>query len=396
MRQTRASAPHVPGCARPRSLRAALAALLAFALLLPLSGCAGAGGEAGGAVAVPAAALPDGAALDKADWTPPPPPVEPYDYTLAFAGDVSLADGSVPAKALDRWGLEGCFDEILLDAMAGADVMCLNSEFSFTTRGERQEKNYTFRADPSRISVYQELGVDLAVLANNHVFDFGEVGLQDTLDTFRAAGIPYVGAGEDIDEASAVWYAQLGECTVAYVAGCRVEWAAQTRGATEDRSGVFRTAESNDLICQRIAEARQNADFVVVYEHWGMEGDTWLEEYQTVSGREFIDAGADVVVGDHPHVLQGIEWYNGKPIFYSMGNFWFSSAGRYTMLLQVELTRDEAGETSTAFRLLPAWTEDGRVSAITDEAGQRAFYDYMESISINAAIGDDGVVSQAA
>ena len=327
---------------------------------------------------------------------PEPEPVEPYDVTLCFAGDVSLADGSVPAQALASRGLEGCFDQTLLDAMAQADLMCLNSEFAFTTRGEQQDKNYTFRADPDLISVYQELGVDLAVLANNHVFDYGETGLQDTLDTFRSAGLPYVGAGENIDEASAIFYAELDGCTVASIAGCRGEWAAATRGATERQSGVFRTAESNALICQRIAEARENADFVVVYEHWGMEGDTVLEEYQTDSGREFIDAGADVVVGDHPHVVQGIEWYNGKPIFYSMGNYWFSSMGRYTMLLQVELQKDDTGATSTGFRLVPGWTQGGKVSALTDPDSQREFYDYLEGISINAAISDDGLVTETA
>lgn len=383
---------------------------LALALMLAGCGAAPASSQAHNSGAAPqssasgAASAPDPAPEPEPEPQPEPQPepepepepVDPYEVTLCFAGDVSLADGSVPAQALSNRGLEGCFDDTLREAMASADLMCLNSEFSFTTRGEQQDKNYTFRADPALVSVYQELGVDLAVLANNHVFDYGEVGLQDTLDTFRAAGLPYVGAGENIDEASAIFYAELEGCTVAYIAGCRVEWAAETRGATESQSGVFRTAESNALICQRIAEAREKADFVVVYEHWGMEGDTVLEEYQTESGKEFIDAGADVVVGDHPHVVQGIEWYNGKPIFYSMGNYWFSSMARYTMLLQVELSRDQAGNTATGFRLVPAWTEGGKVSALTDGDSQREFYDYLESISINAAVSDDGLVTEAA
>ena len=383
---------------------------LTLCLALTLAGCgagpatsqatdSGAAPESSGSASAPApepTPEPEPEPQPEPEPEPTPEPVEPYDLTLCFAGDVSLAEGSVPAQALTSRGLEGCFDQTLLDAMAQADLMCLNSEFSFTTRGEQQDKNYTFRADPALVSVYQELGVDLAVLANNHVYDYGETGLQDTLDTFRSAGLPYVGAGENIDEASAIFYAELDGCTVAYIAGCRVEWAAETRGATERQSGVFRTAESNALICQRIAEARENADFVVVYEHWGMEGDTVLEEYQTASGKEFIDAGADVVVGDHPHVVQGIEWYNGKPIFYSMGNYWFSSMGRYTMLLQVELQKDDTGATSTGFRLVPGWTQGGKVSALTDPDSQREFYDYLEGISINAAISDDGLVTETA
>ena len=318
----------------------------------------------------------------------------PYDLTLCFAGDVSLADGSVPLQAYQSNGID-CIGESLLERMKGADVFCLNSEFAFTTGGTRIEKNYNFRGDPARISVYDKMGVDLAVLANNHVFDYGEEGLTDTLNTFRDHGLPFVGAGENLEEASAIYYAELEHCTVAYVAGNRVEWEEQTRGATEDRSGVFRTAESNDLICRRIAEARENADFVVVYIHWGIENVEWLEDYQLASGKEFIDAGADVVVGDHPHVVQGIEWYEGKPIFYSLGNFWFSSYERYTMLLEVDLERDDAGDARVEFRLVPGWTGGGRTSEITDKEKREHFFDYMESISVNAAIDSDGVVREA-
>lgn len=325
---------------------------------------------------------------------PEPEPLPPFQYTLCFAGDVSLLDGGSTVSALNEHGLEWCLGETLLERMRNADVMCLNSEFSFTERGEPIEgKSFTFRSKPSRISVLQDMGVDVAVLANNHVFDYGEVGLLDTLDTFQDAGLPYVGAGRDLDEASAVWYAQLEDCTVAYIAGSRVEWSMLTRGAGEGLPGVFRTAESNDLILQRIREAREKADFVVVYEHWGQEGTTDLEEYQTQSGRAFLDAGADVVVGDHPHVVQGIEWYNGKPILYSMGNYWFtSSKERYTMLLEMEVQRDEEEQLSATYRLVPAWASNTKVRYLSDEDDRAEFYRYMKSISVNGSIGEDGTL----
>lgn len=323
---------------------------------------------------------------------PEPEPIKPYHYTLCFAGDVSLVDGGSTVSALNDYGLEGCFSEKLLNYMRNADVMCLNSEFAFTSGGTPlADKTFTFRSNPERISVLQDMGTDVAVLANNHVFDYGEVGLMDTLETFRSAGLPYIGAGENLDEASAIWYAELEDCTVAYIAGSRVEWAMLTRSATEERSGVFRTAESNDLMIQRIKEAREKADFVVVYEHWGQEGTTVLEEYQTQSGKAFIDAGADVVVGDHPHVVQGIEWYNGKPIFYSMGNYWFtSSKERYTMLMNMELKRDEEGNVSVGYRLIPAWATNTKVTYLKEKSDQQAFFDYMESISVNGSITDKG------
>lgn len=325
-----------------------------------------------------------------------PEPIKPYHYTLCFAGDVSLADGGSTVSALERDGLEGCFSEKLLNYMRKADVMCLNSEFAFTSGGTALDgKTYTFRSKPERISVLQDLGVDVAVLANNHVFDYGEEGLLDTLDTFQNAKLPYIGAGKNLEEASAIWYAELEDCTVAYIAGSRVEWAMQTRSATDDRSGVFRTAESHDLMVQRIKEAREKADFVVVYEHWGQEGTTDLEEYQTKAGKEFIDAGADVVIGDHPHVVQGMEWYKGKPIFYSMGNYWFTSTKeRYTMLLNMELRRDEEGTVSAVYRLIPGWTSSTKVTYIKEKAKQREFFDYMERISVNGTVTDKGYLKQ--
>ncbi len=303
--------------------------------------------------------------------------LKPYDYTLTFVGDVSLADGSDPVKAYQRRGLEGCFSPEILDAMRKADLMCLNSEFSFTTRGTKVEKNFNFRGDPERVHIFEDMGVDIAILANNHVFDYGEEGLTDTINTFKQSTIAGVGAGENLDEASATYYAELDGCTVAYVAGCRVEWSRQTRGATETQSGVFRTAESNALICQRIAEAREKADFVVVYMHWGMEGTSQPEPYQLATGKQLIEAGADVVVGDHPHQLQGIDFHNGKPIFYSLGNYWFSRFGKYTTLLNMELHRSADGEVRVDYRLTPAWTEGGTVTTVPDEA---AFYRFVQNL----------------
>lgn len=316
----------------------------------------------------------------------------PYHYTLTFAGDVSLADGSEPVKAYQRHGLEGCFSPEILDAMRSADLMCLNSEFAFTTRGTKVEKNFNFRGDPERVHILEDMGVDLAILANNHVFDYGEEGLTDTLNTFKNSTIQGVGAGETLDEASATYFARLDGCTVAFVAGCRVEWSGQTRGATDTQSGVFRTAESNALLLQRVKEARAQADFVVVYMHWGMEGTDQPEPYQRSTGRQLIEAGADVVVGDHPHQLQGIDFHNGKPIFYSLGNFWFSRFGKYTTLLNMELHRDETGKVWADYRLTPAWTEHGKVTSVPDRT---AFYRFVQNLCSNGVTLDsEGYVTQ--
>lgn len=354
---------------------------------LMLSGC----GQASPISSAQPNSRPDHTAAQGTLTRPPMP--KTYDYTLTFAGDVSLADGSDPVKAYQRLGLEGCFSPEILDAMRSADLMCLNSEFAFTTRGTKVEKNFNFRGDPERVHILEDMGVDIAILANNHVFDYGEEGLTDTINTFKNSTIAGVGAGENIDEASATYFAQLDGCTVAFVAGCRVEWSGQTRGATDTQSGVFRTAESNALLLQRVAEAREQADFVVAYMHWGMEGTDQPEPYQLLTGKQLIDAGADVVVGDHPHQLQGIDFHEGKPIFYSIGNYWFSRFAKYTTLLNMELHRDSTGKVWADYRLTPAWTEGGKVTTPSDEG---AFYRHVQNLCPEGVtIDPNGYVTQS-
>lgn len=318
-----------------------------------------------------------------------------WEHTLCFAGDVNLAEGQYTTAALDASGLENCVSESLREHMTGADVMCLNNEFTYTTRGTPLEgKTYTYRASPSRVETLKALGVDLAVLANNHVYDYGEEGLLDTLETLRAAELPYIGAGENLEEASSIYYAELGDCTVAYVAASRVEWEALTRPATSDGMGVFYTAYDTDLLCQRVREAKEQADYVVVYLHWGIEGTDELEAYQVDTGALLAEAGADLVVGDHPHQLQGICMEGETPILYSMGNYWFSRKDEYTMLLEVTLRGDKHGLRETRLQIVPArQTSEAKVRAIEGAEEQRAMYDWLESLpGSNVRIDDHGKI----
>ncbi len=325
-----------------------------------------------------------------------PDPDTAYEYTLCFAGDVNLAEGQYTTAALDSYGLSGCVSETLRNYMTGADIMCLNNEFTYSSRGTPLEgKAYTYRASPSRVSVLEELGVDVAVLANNHIYDYGEEALLDTLDTLDSAGIARIGAGEDLEDASAIYYAQLENCTVAHIAASRVEWSAQTKPATSDSPGTFYTAYDTDLLYQRVQEAKEQADFVVVYMHWGIEGTADLEEYQTEVGDALVDAGADLVIGDHPHQLQGVRYYNGVPIFYSLGNYWFSRKEEYTMLVNVTLTGDKNGVDEVSCQIVPAYQQaSATVTWLESADSQRAMYDYLAGLpGSNVTIDDGGVVA---
>ena len=310
---------------------------------------------------------------------------EEQEATLLFAGDLFLTD--LLQSKYNQQGISAAASDSLLSVLREADIFMLNEEFPFGTTGEpMEEKEYTFRVDPSYNTVLSELGVDIVTLANNHMLDFGRGPLTETLNTLDQAGIAHVGAGENIDEAKALKTFEMDGRTIGFLGASRVipehSW-----NASSGSSGLFTTYDAAALV-EQIQKAEESCDFTVVYVHWGIEKNTQPEEYQKTLARQYIDAGADAVIGAHPHVLQGIEFYQGKPIFYSLGNFIFSNGAYETML--VELT---VGGTETEIRLIPCVSEANQMRLL-EESAWPAFYQNLESLSFGITIGDDGTVSQ--
>ena len=310
---------------------------------------------------------------------------EEQEATLLFAGDLFLTD--LLQSKYNQQGISAAASDSLLSVLREADIFMLNEEFPFGTTGEpMEEKEYTFRVDPSYSTVLSELGVDIVTLANNHMLDFGRGPLTETLNTLDQAGIAHVGAGENLDEAKTLKTFEMGGRTIGFLGASRVipehSW-----NASSGSSGLFTTYDAAVLV-EQIQKAEESCDFTVVYVHWGIEKNTQPEEYQKTLARQYIDAGADAVIGAHPHVLQGIEFYQGKPIFYSLGNFIFSNGAYETML--VELT---VGGTETEIRLIPCVSEANQMRLL-EESAWPAFYQNLESLSFGITIGDDGTVSQ--
>lgn len=259
---------------------------------------------------------------DKAQDAQPQIPAGSYDFTIDFAGDVNFSEGWPTTNYMDSTenGIMDCFSPELIELMQAADVMCLNNEFTYSMAGAPLDgKMYTFRANPQRVEVLGELGVDVVSLANNHTYDYGPVAMEDTFTTLENAGISYIGAGRNLKEAMEPLYMEIDGKTIAFVAASRAEKMKMTPQATEEDAGILRCYDTQ-LFVDEIKTASQNADFVIAYVHWGTEHSYELEEVQTTSAREYIDAGADVIIGAHPHNLQGMEFYQGKPIIYSLGN----------------------------------------------------------------------------
>lgn len=271
---------------------------------------------------------------------------------MLFAGDVYFSDHVL--NAYDKaGGIHGVLDEGIRKEIDKADIFMVNQEFPFTQRGTAAaDKQFTFRVPESRIHLLQEMGVDIVTLANNHILDFGAEGLLDSCKALDEAGILYVGGGENLERASALETITIGQKIIGFLGTSRVYmdagWA-----AGNSHPGVFSTYDTA-LPLKAIKEARQQCDFLIVYVHWGVERETEPKDYQRAMGRAYIDAGADLVVGSHPHVLQETEEYNGKTIVYSLGNFVFGSSIPRTALLKVEW-----GQEKTEVSMIPCTSSGG-------------------------------------
>lgn len=251
-----------------------------------------------------------------------PTPSPPGMVTLSAVGDVALAREL--ADRIDTYG-PGYPFELVRHLTASADVMFANLEGVMGSRGTPIEKSYVFRNPPQHIRALVNGGVDIVSLANNHTLDYGPDGLVDTMLAASTNGIAHVGAG--VDEASAYVPALLNVNGVrlAFLAYANVppEASFDTRqlAAGPGKPGVAWATE--EAVRRDVAAAKGRADHVIVSFHFGDEYRDAPNALQVSLARAAIDAGASVVLGHHPHVLQGIETYRGGVIAYSLGNFVF-------------------------------------------------------------------------
>ena len=312
--------------------------------------------------------------------------------TVTFGGDICFADNYVTMQHLrtTQNGLADCIDRKWFDIMQNADIATLNNEYTISDRGTPMNgKLYTFRGATQNTVYYNTLGVDLVTLANNHVYDFGKDAFLDTLDTLDTYGIARAGAGRDASEAQAPYYFLVDGRKIAFVSATRAEKIRLTPEATATDAGVFRCYDNARLL-EVLAETKKNSDYVVLLIHWGTEKTNELEAVQTDTSHAYIDAGADLIIGAHAHRLQGIEIYNGKAIFYNLGNFWFDNYNIETGLVELKWHADGTEE----WFFYPGM-QSGCVTSyeLGTELGRRIM-DHVESYSFDIEIDDNGKVSK--
>lgn len=319
---------------------------------------------------------------------------EKETVSFTFAGDVLLDDAYAVMSnyRMKNSELSACVDISLLEKMQSADVCIVNNEFTYTEETiPIPNKSFTFRAKPENVEILKEMGVDAVSLANNHVYDYGEQGLLDTVETLEKAGIAYAGGGRNIEEASKILYYRNESVCVSVICATQIEryQNPNTKEATETSPGTFRCYDSAKLL-EKIKEADANSDVTIVFLHWGTESTTDLDWRQTTQAKECADAGADIIVGAHPHVIQGIGYEGDVPVFYSLGNYWFSSKNLDSALLTLEVGKD--GLVSAQFK--PCLTRNCHTIEATGAEKERVL-NLMRSLSPEATIDEDGYVTPA-
>jgi hypothetical protein len=307
------------------------AVLVVGAALLALTGCGGGGGGGAGdaRAALPPAAsrTTTGGASAPAVATSPssPPPAGRASaggsVTLAFAGDVHF-EGTAGSSL--RGGRVGS----AFEALRAADLAVVNLETAVTDRGTAQPKEFTFRAPAAAFGVLKRAGIDAVSIANNHGMDYRRVGLADTLAAARRYGMPVLGAGSDDTAAWTPLRRTINGVRVSVLAATDVldDFATSSWVAKPGVAGLASAKDTGRLLDAVRAE-RAKADVLVVFLHWGKETVYCPTGRQRDLAQKLSDAGADVVVGSHAHVVEPTARIGRTAVDYGMGNFQFYAGG---------------------------------------------------------------------
>jgi poly-gamma-glutamate synthesis protein (capsule biosynthesis protein) len=243
----------------------------------------------------------------------------PCEISFCAAGDVMLDRGV--KNRIDDDGRDYIFKKTA-GFIRLKDISFCNLECPVSTRGKRKSGGYAFRADPKNLNIIKKCGFKVVSVANNHMMDYGGDSLSDTFKYLQDNDITYAGAGQNREEARSYVIKEANGVKVAFIAELNMPTVVEEvpEDATLPQPSQKRSLA--DLTAE-IQKAKLAADIVVVSFHWGVEYTHNPQAYQKRLARACIDAGADMVLGHHPHVMQGIEIYKGKIILYSMGNLVF-------------------------------------------------------------------------
>lgn len=315
-------------------------------------------------------------------------PVEiPEKITISLVGDM-MFDGSVGWVANSKG--EDYLFEGYTEYFKESDIVFGNLETAISHRGKPMEdKEYTFRSSPRIAAALKRHNFTAVSIANNHVLDYGYEAFDDTLKNLRDNGILYAGGGENKEEAQKGVFIEKNGIKVGFIAFSRVvpvvDWYAGSK--KPGIIGAYKVHEAEVL--ELLEQLKTQCDVLVVSVHWGKEHVLEAREQEIEAARKMIDAGADIIMGHHPHVVQGIEMYNGKPIFYSLGNFIFSTSrsniSNKTIMAKVVVNSKREVE---SVQVVPGIITGGRPLPM-DEKQETEFKEHLDRYNINLKLSGD-------
>lgn len=259
----------------------------------------------------------------KASHAPPKPPetlTHNIRNRLVFQAVGDLNFSGKARALLEERGYDSAFSGTRR-LLSQGDVNFANLESPITDRGEAFEKTFTYRMAPESVAALQKAGLNVVSLANNHTLDFGSEGIEQTIELLDKAGIHHAGAGKNLQEARTPAIFQSRDLRVGVLAYSLTHPEEFYATATSPGTAFGHVTHVQD----DIKKLRPQVDLLVVSFHWGAELHTETKPYQSEIAHAAIDAGADMVVGHHPHVVQGVERYKNGVVFYSLGNYAFGS-----------------------------------------------------------------------
>lgn len=229
---------------------------------------------------------------------------------------------------------------LVAENLKDADLTIANLESPLSTRGVRlRGKDVVLRGNPQGIVGMKNAGIDVVTLANNHALDYGPQALEDTLSLLNQNKIAHAGAGLNSEQALKPARLKVSGNNISFLGYSYILPPGFL--PNQNKAGVAPARPDRQAIAKQIKEEKEKSDFVICYYHWGLEYQDYPIKAQKSLAHFSIDSGADLVLGSHPHVIQGIELYKGKLIAYSLGDFVFDHYSRKTgeaFILKCEVT----------------------------------------------------------
>ncbi|MBH5318220.1 CapA family protein [Paenibacillus sp. GSMTC-2017] len=307
--------------------------------------------------------------------------------SLSFVGDLLPGEYVTPFMTQHGYGFP--YEKAML-YLSEPDLLAGNLELPITKRGTPLVGNkYVYKGLPEALPALRDAGFDVFSLANNHALDQGVEGMVDTMTHLDEAGISHMGTGNNDTEAFAPVIKEVNGIKVAYIGVSNVIPFAEQK-ADRNVAGIAETYETTRTV-KAIKSAKEKADIVVLMVHWGVMGADMPEPYQKNNARIYIDAGADLVIGSHPHVLQGFEKYKGKWIAYSLGNFVFTNYPKDALAETgvLDAACSKKGDCELSF--YPMKVTEVQPTPLEGEEA-KALLDRLTSISFGVKLEEDGSI----